>query len=601
MSDKVACTQCGKDHELIDLLRGLCPVCLFAQAVPDAARRSDSREARFVPPKILELAPHFPQLKILELIGQGGMSAVYKARQMSLDRTVAVKLLPQEVADSHGGLERFRQEAKTLAQLSHPNIVNVYDAGQAGPWCFIVMEFINGPNLRQLLGDSNLPTSDVLRYASEICDGLQYAHDRGVVHRDVKPENVLIADDGHVRLVDFGLAKLLKPSGSATTQTGRVIGTPHYLAPEQVETPGKVDHRADVYSLGVLIYEMLTGELPLGHFAPPSRRIGSDPAFDAVVLRAMARDAQQRYQCVRDVRAGIAAATAGGNSVLASKYRATWQTTASELFLSIGSIFAGLVGCCVLLVAFVVTDQNAPRKRSEPRVLGHFESRDPGKPVVTRVQEGDFVYDTTAPPEFLPAPGGELRSATGGNVLEIFPIAIWFTFAFVACLSSFGLARVNVSSKTNWRELSLAQIPSVPSLLAAYLLLGSVLLLGPGLAILLLGYLPLFAQVQHWSFLGMDFTAADRVASLTPYWLRVYSAGMITSAAWSLCLQFIVRARSSLLQRLFHPSSDDTTSAMTRTAAIVSACVLIPVGCVLLYASWAATPGEALHRPTIVE
>ena len=415
MSDKVACTQCGKDHELIDLLRGLCPVCLFAQAVPDAARRSDSREARFVPPKILELAPHFPQLKILELIGQGGMSAVYKARQMSLDRTVAVKLLPQEVADSHGGLERFRQEAKTLAQLSHPNIVNVYDAGQAGPWCFIVMEFINGPNLRQLLGDSNLPTSDVLRYASEICDGLQYAHDRGVVHRDVKPENVLIADDGHVRLVDFGLAKLLKPSGSATTQTGRVIGTPHYLAPEQVETPGKVDHRADVYSLGVLIYEMLTGELPLGHFAPPSRRIGSDPAFDAVVLRAMARDAQQRYQCVRDVRAGIAAATAGGNSVLASKYRATWQTTASELFLSIGSIFAGLVGCCVLLVAFVVTDQNAPRKRSEPRVLGHFESRDPGKPVVTRVQEGDFVYDTTAPPEFLPAPGGELRSATSSR------------------------------------------------------------------------------------------------------------------------------------------------------------------------------------------
>ena len=239
MADRVACTQCGKDYELTELLRGLCPVCLFAQAVPDAARESDSREARFVPPKIRELASHFPQLELLDLVGHGGMSAVYKARQTNLGRTVAVKLLPQEVAQSNGGLERFQQEARTLAQLNHPNIVNVYDAGQAGPWCFIVMEYVDGPNLRQLLGDSNLPSSDVLRFASEICNGLQYAHDRGVVHRDVKPENVLIDGDGHVKLVDFGLAKLLNPSGGAATQTGRVMGTPHYLAPEQVETPGK--------------------------------------------------------------------------------------------------------------------------------------------------------------------------------------------------------------------------------------------------------------------------------------------------------------------------------------------------------------------------
>jgi serine/threonine protein kinase len=178
------------------------------------------------------------------------MSAVYRAHHTHLDRTVALKVLPKEIADTQGGEERFQREAQTLAQLSHTNIVNLYDAGQAGPWCYIVMEFVPGPNLRQLMGESKLAAADVLRIVSGICDGLQYAHDQGVVHRDIKPENVLLDSAGHVKLVDFGLAKLLHPppSRDVVTRTHQVMGTPYYLAPEQVETPASVDQRADLYS-----------------------------------------------------------------------------------------------------------------------------------------------------------------------------------------------------------------------------------------------------------------------------------------------------------------------------------------------------------------
>jgi hypothetical protein len=152
------------------------------------------------------------------------------------------------------------------------------------------------------------------------------------------------------------------------------------------------------------------------------------------------------------------------------------------------------------------------------------------------------------------------------------------------------LARVNVASKTHWRELSLAQSLCIPSLLGAYLVLGSVLLLGPGLAVYLFGSLPLVAQVEHWTFLGIDFAPADRGFSLTPYWLRVDGASLITTAAWSIGLAIAVRARPSLLRRVFHPSDDDTASTITRIAALVAAGILAPVGCILLYASWIATP-----------
>jgi tRNA A-37 threonylcarbamoyl transferase component Bud32 len=298
-------------------LKGLCPSCLMVQLAGEgvaaaAGVRSPGGGRGFQPPKIEELAPHFSKLEILELVGHGGMSAVYKARQKSLDRVVALKVLPQEVAEIAGGAERFTRETRTLARLSHPSIVALYDAGKAGPWCFCLMEFVEGPNLRQFLGDSRLSPSEVLKLVPDICDGLQYAHEQGVVHRDVKPENILLDRHGRAKIADFGLAKLLRPAGSqAATATGRIVGTPHYIAPEQMERPSEIDHRADLYSLGVLLYEMLTGELPVGDFDPPSYASGSDPRLDGIVLRSLARDPHRRYQQARDVRDDLLSVASG--------------------------------------------------------------------------------------------------------------------------------------------------------------------------------------------------------------------------------------------------------------------------------------------------
>ena len=572
MTDRIACERCGKEYEPTEVLRRLCPVCLFAQAVPESAATSNLSSARFVPPKLRDLAPHFPHLELLELAGHGGMSAVYKARHTHLDRIVAVKLLPQEIAESNGGLERFQREAQTLAALSHPNIVNVHDAGQAGPWCFIVMEYVDGPNLRQLLGDSNLPSSDVLRIASEICDGLQYAHDHNVVHRDVKPENVLIDREGRVKLADFGLARLLNPLQSSATQTGQVLGTPHYLAPEQIETPADVDHRADVYSLGVLIYEMLTGELPIGHFEPPSRRIGSDPSLDAVVLRAMSRDRQQRYQRAQDVQDGMASASEAGPTTTISTGRPAWQLAINELFLSVCSIVFGLVGC---FVAIVVTGNMQTES-------GNMQTESGGSPRMN-MWTSESVSE---PPTHgrRPHKVDQYSTPTETSALRILPVPVWWLGAFVACLSSFLIARANVSSKSHWRDLSLPQNLCVPNLLIAYAILGCALLLGPGLLLLLLGKLPLIVDFEYWTFLGQNFEAGDKLSFLTAYWLRLYGAAMVTSAAWSIGLAYVIRVRPTMAQRLFHPSNETITPTLVRTALTGSAC-LGPTGCVLLYAS----------------
>ena len=536
MGNQVPCEQCGQAYEPSKLLRGQCPACLFAQALPEGDRRTDAHPARFIPPKISELAPLFPQLEILELTGCGGMSAVYKASQTHLGRTIAIKVLPQEIAASQGGLERFEREAKTLAQLNHPNIVQVYDAGQAGPWCYILMEFVAGPNLRQLLGESQLPSSEVLKIASAICDGLQYAHDLGIVHRDIKPENVLLDSDGQVKLVDFGLAKLLNSQAgdAATSRTGQVLGTPHYLAPEQIETPASVDHRADVYSLGVLMYEMLTGELPLGHFQPPSRRIGSDPALDAVILQAMAKDRQQRYQRARDLKAHMASAAAG-TPVQTTKAHFDWSRLAQELLLSCCSVFAAVVGIVAL-----------------------------GNGI-----DGYRLADHVATP-ILPSP-----VLVGGGL--------------IACLLSLVFARINISSKSSWQDISWPQYPSLSVLVAAYALFGLALLIGPGIAVMLLGGLPLFAKLEYWSVFGQVFADADRTSLLTPYWLRVYGISLLTSAAWCIPIGIVLRKYPSLVQGLFHPTTEKASADITQAATLFAITICIPLGLVLLLASWLAT------------
>lgn len=560
MTTLTRCERCGQTFESSRFLRNQCPACLFAQALPDEVEGTYTPPGRFEPPRIAELAPLFPQLEIQELAGFGGMSAVYRASQTQLGRTVAIKILPLEIAASHGGLERFQREARTLARLNHPNIVQVYDAGQAGQWCYIMMEFVAGPNLRQVLGDSHLSSSEVLKIASAICDGLQYAHDQGVVHRDIKPENVLLDSEGRVKLVDFGLAKLsANESDPAATLTAQILGTPHYLAPEQIETPAAVDHRADVYSLGVLMYEMLTGELPLGHFQPPSRRAGSDPALDDVVLQAMAKDRLQRYQHVRDLRAKMGSTILKGPGTQPVGPRITsfdperaavgrqpssvvWQRI-QEVALSAGSLLSGFVGVMGIMMGIVIL-VDIP-KMAHP---------DPSAPNV-------MVAHPAAPPSLLIGIG------------------------LISVVLSFLFARLNVTSLSRWKDLAWTQFPSLPALLSGYALFAFALLFGPGLAVLLLGAMPLLGNHESWNLFGRSFLDSDRASILTPYWLRVYGVGLLAAATWCLPFGIVLRKYPDLVRGVFHPMGDRQISIALQGVLLAAVAIFVPLGLVLLMAS----------------
>ena len=314
------CPQC-RAPLAADSPHGLCPACLMAGGLGSAALVGpDIGNAITTPPsgsqpplagEVGDLQRHFPQLEILELLGRGGMGAVYKARQINLDRMVALKVIPPDAAKDPAFAERFAREARALARLNHPNIVTVYDFGQAGEVYFLLMEYVDGLNLRQTLRTGHLAPQEALAIVPSICDALQYAHDQGVVHRDIKPENVLLDRTGRVKIADFGLAKLLGkgPDDFTLTRTQQVMGTPRYMAPEQIEKPATVDHRADIYSLGVMIYEMLTGELPMGNFQPPSKKVQIDVRIDQVVLRALEREPDRRYQRASHVKSELATAS----------------------------------------------------------------------------------------------------------------------------------------------------------------------------------------------------------------------------------------------------------------------------------------------------
>jgi serine/threonine protein kinase len=273
---------------------GLCPACLLQRGIATEGGAPPGTPP-FVPPTIPDLAKLFPQLEILELIGKGGMGAVYKARQPALDRFVALKILAPRSGGDLDFAGRFTREARALAKLSHPNIVAVYDFGQTDSLSYFIMEFVDGPNLRQVEQAGRLSPREALEIIPQICTALQFAHDEGIVHRDIKPENVLLDKKGRVKIADFGLAKILGQVDFRLTGVRDVMGTPHYMAPEQVEKPQEVDHRADIYSLGVVFYEMLTGELPLGKFQPPSQKVQVDVRLDEVVLRSLAKEPELRY------------------------------------------------------------------------------------------------------------------------------------------------------------------------------------------------------------------------------------------------------------------------------------------------------------------
>jgi predicted Ser/Thr protein kinase len=358
------CPECGAAVPS-GALEGLCPACLLKQGV--AAETITPHEgSAFQPPGLDEVAKLFPQLEILGFIGKGGMGAVYKARQPALDRLVALKILPAQTVGGPAFAERFNREARALAKLNHPNIVAIYEFGQAGGLSFFVMEFVDGLNLRQLEQAGKLSPREALQIVPQICEALQFAHDEGIVHRDIKPANILLDKKGRVKIADFGIAKIMGSEPQPTlTETRGVLGTPQYMAPEQVEKPQAVDHRADIFSLGVVFYEMLTGELPLGKFAPPSSRMGVqvDVRLDEVVLRSLEKEPGRRYQHASQVKtavetiAGSAApppppsAEALARALLAADYSLNIRSCARRGWKLVRSNFWPLVGVTALVLA----------------------------------------------------------------------------------------------------------------------------------------------------------------------------------------------------------------------------------------------------------
>src|SRR4051795_10403869 len=266
-----------------------------------------------------------------ELVGTGGMSSVFRAHDRMLDRKVALKVLHEQYTEDEEYVERFRREARSVAQLSHPNIVTVIDRGEADGRQFIVFEYVDGENLKGVVNSGGaLPVETAVSLSHQIARALAFAHEQGLVHRDVKPQNVLLNGDGRAKVTDFGIARSMDVQ-HGMTQTGAVLGTSDYIAPEQAQGQS-VNAQTDVYSLGVVLYELLTGEVPfpgdnfvavaMRHInePPPSareRRRDVPPRLDAALQRAMAKDPRDRYPsmdafcaeleaCLRELRRDVA-------------------------------------------------------------------------------------------------------------------------------------------------------------------------------------------------------------------------------------------------------------------------------------------------------
>ncbi len=369
---------------------GLCPACILRDA-------DEPAPAGRAAPALAEIASAFPQLEIESLIGQGGMGFVYKVRQPSLDRTVALKILSPELGRDPAFAECFAREARVLGKLNHPNIVTVFEHGTSGGFFYLLMEFVDGVNLRQAMRAGRFTPQQALGVVPGICDALQAAHAQGVWHRDIKPENILLDAQGGVKIVDFGIARIVGDPGRdfTLTATGAALGSAAYMAPEQHEKPHDVDHRADIYSLGVVIYEMLTGELPLGRFPAPSERAAVSARIDEIVLQTLEKERSLRQQSAEEVKTEVARAapTAGERAPVRSEEEPTpitkWSiglalggivmfgaasvfthgsTQGVLLTFAIVAIVLGFIGACIAL-AKMRRDQIPPIWRPGLRVL----------------------------------------------------------------------------------------------------------------------------------------------------------------------------------------------------------------------------------------
>jgi len=317
MPAATSCTTCGTPLSE-SVLAGLCPTCVRRFAMAEDATPGDTAAgARSVktppggwePPSVRDVAAVLPAgaYRVESLIGRGGMGAVYKGWQTSLERYVAIKILPRGLEDD--GIcyaERFKAEAKAMARLTHPGIVTVFDAGQADGLLYFVMEFIEGTDVQALMAQGPLPPERALAITSDVCDALAFAHDSGIVHRDIKPSNIMLDRSGRVKVSDFGLAKVVAQESAGFTRTNLVMGSPDFMAPETMTGAANVDHRADLYAVGVMLYAMLTRQTPRGKYVLPSRLVPQlDKRLDRIVDRALQPDRDARYSSAIELKTAI--------------------------------------------------------------------------------------------------------------------------------------------------------------------------------------------------------------------------------------------------------------------------------------------------------
>jgi len=300
---KFTCPSCKKDFEAERPPTGYalhCPSCRYTFSDTDSTILDEDRAHRS---ESLQTGTILAGFRLEGVVGRGAMGVIYKATQLSLNRTVALKVLPSAFADNKKFVDRFHEESGALSALSHPNVVTIFDRGHVGRTYFFVMEYVDGPCLRDIL-NGPIGAEQFLRIAKGTAAALSYAHEQGVVHRDIKPSNIMLTSRGEVKIADFGLAGIMRQE-QADSATGRptVMGTPAYMSPEQKRDSLKVDGRTDIYSAGIVFYEALAGmkpELPLTR-PPSSIAPSADPRFDPIVERCLQEDPDERYQSAQEL------------------------------------------------------------------------------------------------------------------------------------------------------------------------------------------------------------------------------------------------------------------------------------------------------------
>lgn len=364
----------------------------------------------WMPPTVEHMRQVLLGYEVVDLLGIGGMGAVYQGVQKSLGRSVAIKVLPRMENSDATAVARFKQEAMALAQLSHPGIVAVHDAGETTDGMpYFVMEFVRGTDLARLIRSAGrIEAGRAVMIVAEVCEALQFAHENGFVHRDVKPSNVLMDERGRVKVADFGLAKALKMGSALLTQSQVLMGTPDYLAPEARTAGVELDARADLYAVGVMLYEMLTGQVPRGRFPLPSEMVPLlDPRLDAIIDRAMQLERDRRYPSVLEMRKELERTSSTTGAVTAKWTAATAKSKASAMggwwgkkrwrwLASAGAaLLALLAGWWVFFseLAFVSADKDGVVEPPAPGV--YVPLRDESPPSPDGYPKGRWVDVTT--------------------------------------------------------------------------------------------------------------------------------------------------------------------------------------------------------------